>query len=62
MATPLSAHFFFFAGKMSKTYFFELLQANFTDLHETWHTPSVDSPEKSYQKTCNRKLSFWVIK
>ena len=31
---------------MSQTYFFELLLGDFTDLHETLHTASVDPPDK----------------
>ena len=31
---------------MPKTYFFELHPGDFTDLHETWHTESMDPPDK----------------
>ena len=36
---------------MSQTYFFELLNSgDFTDLHQTLHTASVDSPDKNLLK------------
>ena len=35
---------------MLKTYFFELLPGDFSDLHETWHTASVDTPDKKFLK------------
>ena len=47
---PISALIFFFFCKMSQTYFFKLLSGNFTDLHETLHTASVDSPDKNVLK------------
>ena len=50
-ATPISACcFFFFFCKMTKTYFFELLPGDFSNLHGTWHTASVDPPDKKVIK------------
>ena len=39
---------FFFSQihKMKQTYFFKLLSGDFTDLHQTLHTASLDSPDK----------------
>ena len=39
-----------FFCKMSQTYFFDLLPGDFTDLHQTSHTASVDSPDKKLLK------------
>ena len=36
--------------KMLKTYFFKLLPGDFTNLYETWHTSSVDPPDKKLSK------------
>ena len=50
---PISAYLFFFfreIAEMSQTYFFELLPGDFTDLHGTLHTASVDSPDKKLLK------------
>ena len=46
--------FFFFLqiGEMLQTYFFELLLGNFTNLHKTLRTASVDSPDKKLLQKC----------
>ena len=36
--------------KQWKTYFFELLLDDLTNLHQTLHVASVDPPDKKYQK------------
>ena len=35
--------------KMSQTYFFELLPGDFTDLHDTLYTATMDSPDNNFQ-------------
>ena len=62
VATPISASFFFsLVHKMLKTYFFELLPADFTDLPETWHTASVDPPDKKLSKDFIEHLVFELL-
>ena len=45
---------------MPKTYFFKLLPGDFTDLHQTWHTASVDLLTNC-QKNFNRPNNTQVI-
>ena len=52
---PFPAYCFFFLFflqicKISQTYFFKLVPGNFTDLQQTLHTASVDTPEKKVIK------------
>ena len=50
-AMPISAnHFFPQICKMSQTYFFKLLPGDFTYLHQTFYTASVDSPDRKLLK------------
>ena len=44
-----------FFCEMSKTYFFELLPGDFTNLHKTWHTASVDPSDRRILK------EFWLL-
>ena len=44
--------FFVEIYKISQTYVFELLPGHFTDLHQTLHTASLDSPDKKI---------FWIL-
>ena len=50
MATPFSDNFFPQICKMLQTYFFKLLQGDFSNLHKTLHTASVDPPDKKLIK------------
>ena len=47
---------------MLQTHFFELLQGNFTNLHKTWHTVSVDPPDKKLLKEFNIPKNNQIIK